>query len=85
MNETPTVWRGILHGKTIELEQEPGLPEGQPVSVTDQPVSSEASRLQPGEGIRRSAGGWAEDAKELDEYLKLVRQQRKVNRPEIEP
>jgi len=85
MNETPTVWKGIVHGKTIELEQEPGLPEGQAVRVTVQPLSPEGRRLPPGEVIRRSTGGWAEDAEALDEYLELVRQQRKVSRPEIEP
>ena len=84
MNETLTVLKGIVHGKTIELEQEPGLPEGQVVSV--QPTRcAEARTMAPGEGIRLLAGGWAEDAEELDEYLELVRQQRKVSRHELEP
>ena len=52
MNETLTVLKGIVHGKTIELEQEPGLPEGQVVSVTVQPVVPEARTMAPGEGIR---------------------------------
>jgi hypothetical protein len=34
-----TIFRGIVHGKTIELDQELGLPEGQSVEVTVQPVS----------------------------------------------
>jgi hypothetical protein len=36
------------------------------------------------EGMRRSFGGWAEDAIELDEYLDWTRQQRKLRRREIE-
>ena len=36
------------------------------------------------EGLRRSFGGWAEDAEELDKYLDWTRQQRKVRRPEIQ-
>ena len=32
---------GIVHGKVIELEQEPGLPDGQAVSVTLQPIASD--------------------------------------------
>jgi uncharacterized protein (DUF433 family) len=36
------------------------------------------------EGVRRSFGGWAEDAKELDEYLDGTRQHRKLGRREIE-
>ncbi|HZU35876.1 MAG TPA: hypothetical protein VFA18_08210 [Gemmataceae bacterium] len=30
--------KGIVHGKLIELDQEPGLPDGQTVSVTLQPT-----------------------------------------------
>ena len=33
--------------------------------------------------IRRTAGAWAEDAEELDEYLEWTRQQRKIGRREI--
>jgi hypothetical protein len=34
-----TSLKGIVHGKVIELDQEPGLPDGQQVSVTLQPIS----------------------------------------------
>jgi uncharacterized protein (DUF433 family) len=34
--------------------------------------------------LRRAFGGWAEDVKELDEYLEWTRQQRKISRREIE-
>jgi hypothetical protein len=78
-----TVLKGIVHGKTIELEQEPGLPDGQEVSVVVQPLEATEKRLPPGEGIRRSAGGWGDDAEGLDEYLEWNRQQRKVGRREI--
>jgi hypothetical protein len=57
--------RGIVRGKTIELPEETGLPEGQEVSLTLEPVSP---KLPPGEDIRRSAGAWEEDAEELDKY-----------------
>jgi hypothetical protein len=69
-----------MHGKFIELEQEAGLPEGQAVTVTVEPVQV---RLPPGEGIRRSAGAWAEDADELDTFLEWNRQQRKLHRREV--
>lgn len=81
MTNSSTVLKGIVHGKTIELEQEPGLPDGQAVRVVVQPLPGQ--RPAPGEGIRHSAGGWAEDADELDEYLEWNRQQRKVGRGEI--
>jgi hypothetical protein len=60
------------------------LPDGQQVTIIVQPVSSTevlANWLPPGEGIRRSAGGWAEDGEELDRYLEWNRQQRKLSRP----
>ena len=43
--------RGVVHGKTIELQEELGLPDGESVAVIVRRV------LPQGEGIRRSAGG----------------------------
>lgn len=77
------VFQGTVHGKTIELERESGLPDGERVTVVVQ--SSERKRLPPGEGIRRSEGGWADDAEDLDEFLSWNRRQRKLDRSEIEP
>jgi hypothetical protein len=79
-----TVFNGVVRGKTIELDHELGLPDGQQVMVTVQP-SAVSTKLPPGEGIRRSAGAWAEDADELDKYLEWNRQQRKHGRRELEP
>ena len=73
--------RGIAHGKMIELEQDSGLPEGQSVVVVVKPVQAAA---MPGEGLRESFGGWADEAEELDKYLEWSRKQRKVNRREID-
>ena len=75
-------FKGVIHGKTIELEQEPGLPAGQTVMVMVQPVIV-AEKLPPGEGLRRAFGAWKEDAEELDQFLEWNRQQRKLDRPEI--
>jgi hypothetical protein len=77
-----TILRGIVHGKTIELDQELGLPEGQSVEVTVQPVSAPNA---PGEGLQRAFGGWSEDADELDEFLDWNRNQRKQPRRETSP
>jgi hypothetical protein len=83
MTPTPAVLKGIVHGKTIELEQEPGFPDGQEVSVVVRPLDAAERRLPPGEGIRRSAGAWDDDVEGFDEYLKWNRQQRKLSRGEI--
>lgn len=76
MTNTPAVLKGVIHGKTIELEQQPGWPDGLEVSVVIQP-------LQPVEGIRRSAGAWSEDAEGLEQFLEWNRRQRKLGRREL--
>jgi hypothetical protein len=81
MTANSTLHCGVVHGKTIELDDETGLPDGQQVRIIIQPVFATESlidRLPPGEGIRRSAGAWADDAEELDKYLEWNRQQRKI-------
>ena len=35
MASTPTMLKGIVHGNLIELDQKPGLPDGQRVTVAD--------------------------------------------------
>ncbi len=69
--------RGIVNGKTIELDRATGLPDGQAVQIIVQPISPE-KRLPPGEGIRHSAGGWSDDPEGLDVYLEWNRRQRKT-------
>ena len=38
MADSPPVLRGVVHGRFIELERDPGLPDGQEVAVTVEPV-----------------------------------------------
>ncbi len=66
--------RGIVRGKVIELERDPGLPEGEAVVVRLRPVP------RPGEGIRRSADGWADDTEGLDQFLEETRRSRRMDR-----
>jgi hypothetical protein len=80
-----TTLKGVVHGKTIELDEDVGLPEGQAVSVILQPLPQQDQRLPPGEGIRRSAGAWADDPEGLDEYLTWLRQEREHDRTPIDP
>jgi hypothetical protein len=82
MTPTPTVLKGIVHGKIIELDQEPGLLDGQEVSVVLQPLGV-VQPLPPGEGILRSAGGWDDDPEGLAEYLEWSRESRQQSRREI--
>ncbi len=55
--------RGIIHGKTIKLQEDLGMQDGEKVKVTIRHASP------PGEGIRRSAGAWAGAGEELDRWL----------------
>jgi len=79
----PVVVKGVVHGKTIELEREPGLPDGQEVTVTVEPARV-GTELPAGEGLRRSAGAWADDVGGLEAYLEWNRQQRKQGRRGLE-
>jgi len=40
MSESSTCLKGVVHGKTIELDREPGFPDGQIVEVTVHPIES---------------------------------------------
>jgi hypothetical protein len=84
MNSAAIVFNGVVHGKTIELDHAPGLPDGQPVTVTLCPSEAGQKLPPPGEGLRRAFGGWAEDGNALDEFLEWNRKQRKRSRGGIE-
>ena len=75
--------KGIIHGRMIELEQTLGLPDGQAVEVTVQAVVG-GDRRQPGDGIRASAGTWADAGPELDRWLEGTQRSRRQERPGIE-
>ena len=77
MKDGAIILNGVVRGKVVELEQEPGLPDGQRVAVTLTPS------LPPGEGLRRSFGAWAEDAAELEEFERQLRRDRQSDRPEL--
>lgn len=83
MSSIKSIMKGVIHGNVVTLDDDAGLPDGQEVNVTLQPLAKEESR-PPGEGLRQSFGAWEDDADELDRYLEWNRQQRKVGRPEIE-
>ena len=77
-----SVFTGVVHGNMIELDRAVNLPDGQPVTVVLQPANG---KLAGGEGLRRSAGSWSDDAEGLDQYLDWNRQQRKRGRGEHAP
>ena len=63
---------GKIHGKTIQLDSDPGIPDGAEVEVT---VKVSAPKQKWGEGLRRSAGV-AADIPEFDDAFEQVRRDR---------
>lgn len=66
--------QGTVHGKTIHLDEDPGLPEGQKVTVV---VTVRPPNHRPGDGLHRSAGAWADDAG-IDAALEQIERERKA-------
>ena len=66
---------GLVRGRTIELEEDLGLAEGQEVEITVRMVRPADSR-QPGEGFLRTEGALADDS-EWDEIMQRVYEDRK--------
>jgi hypothetical protein len=66
---------GKVHGRTIELDEDPGLAEGQPVEVV---IKTPSANLTWGEGLRRCAGALANEwTDEDDRILEAIHQDRK--------
>jgi hypothetical protein len=79
MTSGTVIVKGVVRGRTIQLDRESGLPEGQLVSVVLRPA------LPPGEGMRESFGAWAPDARELDKFVEGICRDRDDQRPEPGP
>jgi hypothetical protein len=65
--------RGVIRGKIIELKQPPGVPDGQPVGVTIEPLADTGAGPPPPERKARVPGnrkGMITLAVEDEEHLK---------------
>ena len=71
--------KGVAHGKTIELET---IWVFRMVSQSWSPC---IRLLPPGEGIRASAGAWADAGEDFDLWLEAMRRSRREDRPEPAP
>ena len=68
------IMQGVVHGRIIELSEDPGVTDGQQVQIVLTAVPTQRSW---GDGIRRSAGAAAE-IPSFDEACRQVEQQRKA-------
>ena len=72
-------FRGVVRGNVIELEESPGLPDGQSVTVTVKPADGAATESAM-DRLRRAFGSWSDDPEGLEEFLKQVRRDRDADR-----
>jgi hypothetical protein len=73
MNQVLT---GTVHGNTIVLDASLSVPDGQQVEVVVRSIEPQRTW---GDGIRNSAGGWA-DYPELDAVMESIHSQRALER-----
>jgi hypothetical protein len=71
------IMQGIVHGRTIELDQEIGVPDGQKVKVAVQILPTVSPTEPWGEGLRRCAGSLG-GIPGLDEDMELILRERKT-------
>ena len=65
---------GIIHGKTIELDEPPGLADGQRVEIEVKPTREDSSDESV---LRRCAGSLADMPDSVDEDLQTILDSRK--------
>ena len=71
------IMHAVAHGRTIELDQEVGVPDGQKVEVAIEITPPSSGREQWGEVLRRCAGALA-GIPGLDEDMELILRERKA-------
>ncbi len=71
------IMHGKVHGRTIELDEDPGVAEGQEVEVQVRVLPKTGPK--PGEGFLRTEGALADDT-EWDAIMEEIYQARKRDR-----
>jgi len=69
---------GTIHGRTIELSEDPGIEEGRQVEIQMRVMAE--TRRSAGEGFLRTEGALADDT-EWDAIMEEIHQARKLERP----
>ena len=82
MSKTSEVLRGIVHGKSIELEHPLPMPDGSEIElvVKRTPISAEQRKQR----LEAIFGSCEQDAEDLDDFMGWNREQRKHSRPELD-
>lgn len=66
MAEPSVALKGIVRGRTIELDRDVGLPEGQAVAVTVQPVTTAPMPA----GVLSAFGAWSDDPEGVEQFVR---------------
>jgi hypothetical protein len=77
---------GTVHGKTIDLDEEPGVADGEEVEVTIRTISDPTVHRS-GEGFSRTEGALADDTEWdaiMDEIYRARKQERRPQIPSLE-
>lgn len=82
---SPIRLTGVVSGKSIILQDDTGMSDGEEVTITIEPRHNPSPNSDEArESLQRAAGAWAGDDEEgLAEYLEWNRQQRKIGRSEL--
>ena len=82
MSKATAVLRGIVHGKSIELEHPFPMPDGSEIElvVRRTPISTEQRKQR----LEAIFGSCEQDSEDLDDFLGLNREQCKHSRPELD-
>lgn len=83
MNLSEMIFQGTVHGRTIEIDRDLGLPDGQAITIVVKSVPARPADYET--LVRRLSGAWASDGPELDQFLRECRQDDSGERPELEP
>jgi len=82
MFKATEVLRGIVHGKSIELEHPLSIPDGSEIELVVKPIPISAEQRQ--QRLKAIFGCCEADGEDLDNFLDWNREQRKHGRPELD-
>lgn len=82
MSKTTEVLRGIVHGRSIELEHPLPMPDGSEIELVVKRTSITTEQQK--QRLEAIFGSCKQDSEDLDDFLSWNREQRKHSRPELD-
>lgn len=82
MSKSSEVLRGIVHGKSIQLEHLLPMADGSEIELVVKPIPISADQRK--QRLEAIFGSCESDAEDLDDFLGWSREQRQHGRPEVD-